>query len=130
MQLNKLELEQKIDRATKYLINRKNFKAIKYLNKFLDKDPSNDEGWLLLGIAKRRIGELDEAIKCLNAAVKLNTSKLEAWGLLTMTLIDKGEVNKAMAIIEKAGQLNPYNSKIKFFCNNLVRVYIKFGPFF
>jgi len=130
MQLNKLEYERGIDTATKYLANDKNFKAIKFLNKLLDKDPSNDEAWLLLGIAKRRIGELDDAIKCLKTATEINTSKIEAWGLLTMTLIDKGDLREAEVIIEKAGSLNPYNPKIQFFRDNLVRVYSKFGPFF
>ena len=130
MQLNKIEYERGIDTATKYLANSKNFKAIKFLNKLLDKDPSNDEAWLLLGIAKRRIGELDDAIKCLKTATEINTSKIEAWGLLTMTLIDKGDLREAEVIIEKAGSLNPYNPKIQFFRDNLVRVYSKFGPFF
>jgi len=130
MQLNKLEYERGIDTVTKYLANDANFKAIKFLNKLLDKDPSNDEAWLLLGIAKRRIGELDDAIKCLKTATEINTSKIEAWGLLTMTLIDKGDLREAEVIIEKAGSLNPYNPKIQFFRDNLVRVYSKFGPFF
>lgn len=130
MQLNKLEYERGIDTATKYLANDKNFKAIKFLNKLLDKDPSNDEAWLLLGIAKRRIGELDDAIKCLKTTTEINTSKIEAWGLLTMTLIDKGDLRGAEVIIEKAGSLNPYNPEIQFFRDNLVRVYSKFGPFF
>jgi len=130
MQLNKIEYERGIDTATKYLANDNNFKAIKFLNKLLDKDPSNDEAWLLLGIAKRRIGELDDAIKCLKTATEINTSKIEAWGLLTMTLIDKGDLRGAEVIIEKAGSLNPYNPEIQFFRDNLVRVYSKFGPFF
>ena len=130
MQLNKLEYEKEIDIATNYLSKQKNFKAIKCLNKYLDKDPSNDEAWILLGIAKRRVGKLDEAIECLKTATELNTSKIEAWGMLTMTLVDKGKIEEAKSIIEKAGQLNPYNPKIQFFRDNLVRVYSKFGPFF
>ena len=130
MQLNKIEYKRGIDTATKYLANDNNFKAIKFLNKLLDKDPSNDEAWLLLGIAKRRIGELDDAIKCLKTATEINTSKIEAWGLLTMTLIDKGDLRGAEVIIEEAGSLNPYNPEIQFFRDNLVRVYSKFGPFF
>ena len=130
MQVNNLEFEREIDTATKHLSNQKNFKAIKCLNKYLDKDPSNDEAWILLGIAKRRVGKLDEAIECLKTATELNTSKIEAWGMLTMTLIDKGKIDEAESIIEKAGQLNPYNPKIQFFRDNLVRVYSKFGPFF
>ncbi|MFX1340360.1 MAG: tetratricopeptide repeat protein [Promethearchaeota archaeon] len=130
MQLNKLEYESGIDTATKYLAEDKSVKAVKFLNKLLDKHPSNDEAWLLLGIAKRRLGKLDDAIKCLQTAADINTSKMEAWGLLTMTYVDKGDLGLAKVIIEKAGRLNPYNPKIQFFRDNLVRVYSKFGPFF
>ena len=130
MQVNKLEFEREIDTATNYLAKQKNSKAIKYLNNLLDKNPSNDEAWLLLGIANRRVGNLNEAIECLKTATDLNTSKIEAWGILTMTLIDKGQIKEAKTIIEKAGKLNPYNPKIQFFRDNLVRVYSRFGPFF
>ena len=130
MQLNELDYDRDINTATKYLANNMNKKAVKYLNKFLDKDPSSDEAWLLLGIAKRRLGKLDDAIKYLKITTEINSSKIEAWGLLTMTLIDKGDLKEAETVIEKAGRLNPLNPEIQFFRDNLVRVYSKFGPFF
>jgi Flp pilus assembly protein TadD len=130
MQVIKSENETNVDLATKYLAQNKNFKAKKYLTKLLNKEPTNDEAWMLLGIANRRMGKLEEAIKCLKITTELNDSKLEAWGLLTMTLIDKGELKEAEAIIEKAGKKNPYNPKIQLLRENLVRIYTKFGPFF
>lgn len=130
MQLNALEFEREIETATKLLVKNKNFKAIKCLNKLLTKNVSNAQAYLLLGIANRRIGKLDEAISYLKKATEKNSSKMEAWGLLTITLIDQGKLEEAKMIIKKAGYLNPYNPKIQFFSNNLVRVYTKFGPFF
>jgi len=96
----------------------------------LDRDPSNDQAWLYLGIVNRRIGKLDEAIKSFETATDLNNTLIEAWGLLTITFMDKGKFKKAEEIMRTAAELNPNDEKIKFYRDNLVRVYKKFGPFF
>ena len=130
MQFNISELETPLNRANELLLRRKNLKAIKYLNKFLDENPSNYYAWLLLGIAKRRINKLNDAIKCFKTTVELNPSLLEAWGLLTITYLDKGDGILAEKTIEKARVLNPDDEKIEFYYENLIRIYKKFGPFF
>ena len=130
MHLNKIELEKQINKATEYLDERKNVKAEKYLSKFVLTEPTNDEAWLLLGIAKRRLGELDKAIDCFKAATEYNSSKEEAWGLLTITYLDKGNIEMAKKAITLAGRLNPNNTKIQFLRYTLVQSYIKHGPFF
>jgi len=96
----------------------------------LDRNPSNDQAWLYLGIVYRRIGKLDEAIKSFETATDLNNTLIEAWGLLTITFMDKGKFKKAEEIMQTAAELNPNDEKIKFYRDNLVRVYKKFGPFF
>lgn len=130
MQFNISELETPLSRVNDLLLKRKNLKAIKYLNKFLDENPSNYHAWLLLGIAKRRIDKLNDAIKCFKTAIELNPSLLEAWGLLTITYLDKGDNMLAEKSIEKARILNPNDEKIEFYYENLIRIYKKFGPFF
>jgi len=130
MQFNISELESPLNRVNELLLKRKNLKAIKYLSKFLDENPSNYYAWLLLGIAKRRIDKLNDAIKCFRTTVELNPSLLEAWGLLTITYLDKGENDLAEKAIEKARKLNPNDEKIQFYYDNLIRIYKKFGPFF
>ncbi|MFX0058242.1 MAG: tetratricopeptide repeat protein [Candidatus Hodarchaeota archaeon] len=130
MQLEISELETTLIPVNELLLKGKNTKAIKYLNKLLDQDPSNDQAWLLLGIAKRRIGKLDEALKCFTAAIELNNALLEAWGLLTITYLDKGFRKLAEESIDKAVVLNPQEEKFEFYRENLIRVYEKFGPFF
>jgi len=130
MQLNKSILIKKLDNAKKYLEESKNEKALKILNKLIKETPTYDEIWLYLGITKRRLGNIDGAIDSFKMAIEINSTMLEAWGLLTITLIDQGNIDMAREIIDKASQLNPYNSKIQFFRNNLVRIYKKFGPFF
>ncbi|MFW9945497.1 MAG: tetratricopeptide repeat protein [Candidatus Odinarchaeota archaeon] len=130
MQFSTFELESSLNHINELLLNNENLKAIKYLEKLLDENPSNNQAWLLLGIAKRRLGTLDEAINCFFTATELNPSLLEAWGLLTITYLEKGEKNLAEKTLEKAIQSNPEDKKIQFYHENLIRLYEKFGPFF
>jgi len=112
------------------LAEQENDKALSAVNKLLDRNPSNDQAWLYLGIVYRRTGKLDEAIKSFETATDLNNTLIEAWGLLTITFMDKGKFEKAEEIMQTAAELNPNDEKIKFYRDNLVRVYKKFGPFF
>lgn len=130
MELETLKLDKELSRANNYLIKEKNSKAIKFLNKILEDDPTNEEAWLLLGIAKRRTEEYLDAIDCFETATELNPSLLEAWGLLTITYMDNHNFAKAKATMERATEKNPDNKKINFYKENLIRVYKKFGPFF
>ena len=130
MELETLKLDKELTRANDFLIKKKNSKAIKFLNKLLDEDPTNEEAWLLLGIAKRRTGEFLDAIESFKTATELKPSLLEAWGLLTITYMDNHDFMEAEATMEKATKFNPNNAKIQFYKENLIRVYKKFGPFF
>ena len=130
MTLNEAILVKKIDNSKKYLEEGNNKKALKVLNELVKEKPSFSEAWLCLGIAKRRLNNLNGAIECFKVVCELDNSMLEAWGLLTISLVDQGKIEIAKETIEKAGQLNPYNSKIQFFRNNLIKLYTKFGPFF
>jgi tetratricopeptide (TPR) repeat protein len=129
MQLE-LKLGKEFDQINVYLIRNENTKAIQLLNNIIDKEPINDSAWLLLGIAKRRIGLLDEAIKCFKIATELNIHCEEGWGLYTVTLMERGKRSDAEEAINKAATLNPDNEKIQFYKENLIRIYEKFGPFF
>jgi len=130
MQFNTLELESKLNHVNELLIKNENLKAIRYLEKLLDENPSNNQAWLLLGIAKRRLGALNDAISCFVTATELNPTLLETWGLLTITYLEKDEKNLAEKTLEKASRLNPEDEKILFYRENLIRLYEKFGPFF
>jgi len=130
MQFTNTSSLKEISHGKKYLEERKDTKAEKYLKKVVEKDPSNDEAWLYLGIARRRLKKSDGAIKCFKNATELNDSMEEAWGLLTITLIDNGKIISAKKIIEKALRLNPKNDRIRFLSKNLTHVYRKFGSFF
>ena len=130
MQASKSKISSQTDKANEFLIQRRNSKAAKILSKLLDEEPLNDEAWLLLGIANRRLGLLEEAVNCFKTAVDINREMEEAWGLLTITFLDLDNINMAKKSIEKARELNPDNEKIDFYSKNLIRVYKNFGPFF
>jgi tetratricopeptide (TPR) repeat protein len=130
MELDKIETQNLLEEVHQFLKERNHEKALYYVNKLLDKNPTNEKAWLYLGITYRRLGKLEDAIKCFDTAADLDNSMVEAWGLLTITYMDKGEIDLAKRTMDKAADLNPKDEKILFYRNNLIRVYDKFGPFF
>ena len=130
MELDEIKNKQAIDQINKLLAEKNNEKALVVVNSLLDKDPSNEQAWLYLGIVNRRIGKLDTAINSFETATELNSTLIEAWGLLTITFMDKGELKKAEEVMKVATELNPLDEKIQFYRENLIRVYEKFVPFF
>ncbi len=130
LELDEIKNKEIIESINKSLTLRDNDKALALVNGLLDKDPSNEQAWLYLGIVNRRLGKLDDAIKCFETATDLNSTLIEAWGLLTVTFIDMKNVKLAQEAMEKAVEFNPLDEKIQFYSDNLIRVYEKFGPFF
>ena len=130
MALDEIKNNEVFELVNKFLAEADNDKALSAVNKLLDRDPSNDQAWLYLGIVNRRIGKLDVAITSFETATELNNTLIEAWGLLTITFLDKGELEKAEEIMKAAAEKNPHDEKIQFYRDNLIRVYKKFGPFF
>jgi len=130
LELDEIKNKQAIEQVNKCLADKNNKKALSIVNKLLDKDPSNEQAWLYLGIVNRRMGKLDVAINSFETATELNNALIEAWGLLTITYMDKGELKKAGKVMKMATELNPLDEKIQFYRDNLIRVYEKFGPFF
>ena len=130
LELDEIKNKQAIEQINKHLADKENHKALGAVNDLLDKDPTNENAWLYLGIVNRRMGKLDIAIKSFETATDLDNAMIEAWGLLTITYMDKGELQKAEEVMETAADLNPLDEKIQFYRDNLIRVYEKFGPFF
>jgi len=130
MALDEIKNNEAFELVNKFLAEQDNDKALSAVNKLLDRDPSNDQAWLYLGIVNRRIGKLDVAISSFETATELNNTLVEAWGLLTITFLDKGEHEKAEEVMKTAADKNPDDEKIQFYRDNLIRVYKKFGPFF
>jgi tetratricopeptide (TPR) repeat protein len=128
--LDEIKNKQALEQVNKCLADQDNKKALSLVNSLLDKNPSNEQAWLYLGIVNRRMGKLDIAIKSFETATELNNTLIEAWGLLTISYMDKGELKKAKDVMKTASDLNPLDEKIQFYRDNLIRVYEKFGPFF
>ena len=128
--LDEIKNKQALEQVNKCLADKNNKKALSIVNNLLDKDPSNEQAWLYLGIVNRRMGKLDVSINSFETATELNNALIEAWGLLTISYMDKGELKKAEEVMKIAAELNPLDEKIQFYRDNLIRVYEKFGPFF
>ncbi|MFX0076097.1 MAG: tetratricopeptide repeat protein [Candidatus Hermodarchaeota archaeon] len=130
MELDEIKNKQAIEQINKFLADKEDHKALVAVNNLLDKDPTNENAWLYLGIVNRRMGKFDIAIKSFKTATELDNAMIEAWGLLTITYMDKGKLKKAEEVMKLAADLNPLDEKIQFYRDNLIRVYEKFGPFF
>lgn len=130
LELDEIKNKQAIEQINKFLADKEDHKALVAVNNLLDKDPTNENAWLYLGIVNRRMGKFDIAIKSFKTATELDNAMIEAWGLLTITYMDKGKLKKAEEVMKLAADLNPLDEKIQFYRDNLIRVYEKFGPFF
>ncbi|GAH50506.1 unnamed protein product, partial [marine sediment metagenome] len=60
MELDEIKNKEIIESINKHLTMRDNDKALAIVNDLLDKDPSNEQAWLYLGIVNRRLGKLDD----------------------------------------------------------------------
>jgi len=125
-----LSLQYRIEKVFKLLRENENAKAIELVTGLLEIDPENDQGWLLLEIANRRVGKLKIAINCFQKATELNSSMEEAWGLLTITYLDQKQEDVAKECLSTSIELNPSSEELKFYQQNLIRIYKMFGPFF
>jgi tetratricopeptide (TPR) repeat protein len=130
MNLNKPSLRKKFEEAEEFLLKQENAKAIELLEQLLDEIPTNERLWLLMGIANRRIGNKKKALQYFKTATELDSSMVEAWGLLTITYIDLNKIDEAQKSINNAAELNPSNEKLRFYSQNLIKIYLEFGPFF
>ena len=125
-----LSLQDRLKKGFDLLREKENQEALELLNNLLESDPENDRGWLLFGIANRRIGKMREAITSFQKATELNNSSEEAWGLLTITYLDSRQEERANKCLLRAIELNPSREELKFYRHNLIRIYKTFGPFF
>ena len=126
----KVSIEDRLERVTELLSEKKDEKAFELVNSLLESEPENDRGWLLLGIVNRRSGKLDAAVKCFREATRLNCSMEEAWGLLAITYLDMRQEKKSEECLLNAVVKNPSSEELKLYEQNLIRIYKTFGPFF
>lgn len=125
-----ISVQDRLERISDVLSKKQNEIAFELLRELLEVDPRNDHGWLLLGIVYRRNGDQINAIKSFQEALRLNNGIEEAWGLLAITYLDKGQEDKAEECLSSAVLTNPTNEELKFYEENLIRIYNTFGPFF
>jgi tetratricopeptide (TPR) repeat protein len=71
-------------------------KAVEELNKSVEEKPNNLLAQLSLGVACRRLNEIDRALSCYEAALKINPKFAEAHYFRANILYDLGNVREAM----------------------------------
>jgi GNAT superfamily N-acetyltransferase len=125
-----ISIRDRLERVSELLGEKQNEKASLLVKELLEIEPESDEGWLLLGISYRRRGNLDGAIECFQKVLRLNSSMEEVWGLLAITYLDKGQEKEAKNCLSNAVLKNPASEELKFYAQNLIRIYKAFGPFF
>lgn len=125
-----LQFQEKIVKVLNDLRSNKNLETIEYIDELFDMELTIDQAWLILGIAKQRLGELDYAIRSFQKTVEFNNFMIEGWGLFTIMYLNKSKILLAENSLERAVELNPNNKKILYYRNNLIHLSEQFGPFF
>jgi len=125
-----LQFQEKIVKVLNDLRSNKNLETIEYIDELFDMEPTIDQAWLILGVAKRRIGGLDYAIRSFQKTVEFNNFMIEGWGLFTIMYLNKSEILLSENSLERAVELNPNNEKFLYYQNNLIHLSEQFGPFF
>jgi len=96
------------DLAKRLLDADENREAAKLLESFLSRDPAQPRGWLMLGAARRRLGELEAAEEATRRALDLDPRYPEALSNLGEILLARGRPAEALALFEKALALSPH----------------------
>ena len=79
--------------------------AAKILQTVLDEDPRNAYAWLDMGVAKQRLGNIDEARRCYETASTLDPSLGKSWLYLGAIYEQQGSVAQASEAYRRGVQL-------------------------
>ena len=81
--------------------------AVEHAQAAVDRYSSFAPAWLVLGVAQRRLGNLNASIGSLRQALKLDPDQLGGWVSLSVCLHDTGELNDALQACQIALKLDP-----------------------
>ena len=81
--------------------------AVRHAQAVVARNADFAPAWLVLGVAQRRLGQLNAAIQSLRQVVKLDPHQLGAWVSLSVALHDTGELVAALQACQTALQLDP-----------------------
>jgi tetratricopeptide (TPR) repeat protein len=90
--------------------NIKDFKkAIEYMNKAIDLNPSNSVYWYNKGVILYNMSDYQSAAKCYETAIELNPKDREAWTYLGSSYSNLSRFDKALKSYQAALDLEPQN---------------------
>ncbi len=92
--------------AHTYLALERRSDTINSCNISIEKEPKNDQAYIVRGVAHRQIGKLNEARLDFQTALKLRRSESASLHLSQLELAE-GNLTEALAVIEQSLKLNP-----------------------
>lgn len=93
--------------AKRLLDRDENRAAANVLERLLARNPGRERGWMMLGAARRKLGELEEAIAATERALALDPRYAEARSNLGELLLVRGHAAEALGQFERALQEAP-----------------------
>jgi ABC-2 type transport system ATP-binding protein len=98
-------------------------KAIKFFDKVIKNNPTNQEAWADKGATLINLGDCKEAINCLTKALELNPKNPLAWYNKGMALNDCGRYEEAVECFNKVLSLDPNVEQARKFVSKIMNVY-------
>lgn len=81
--------------------------AIELFTSQIQQNPQDAEGYIVRGMVRYTLGEIDLALRDFNEAIRLNPKRADAYVDRGRCWSNKGETNKALADYNEAIRLNP-----------------------
>jgi Tfp pilus assembly protein PilF len=102
--------------AAEKLFNAQEYKkAVKYLKKVTEKDPSNTRAWVLMGDSYRSWGKNGQAVMCYEKAIGLDASQKEALMGMGMSYGNMNKHGQAVAPLKYLVKIDPSNALAHFY---------------
>ncbi len=105
-----------------YIMKGEDEKAVDYLNKALDIDADNVEGYVSLGEIYTSQNEIDKAISCLKKAVSIDPENFLGHKLLGQNYLKQAKYDMAIETLEKTSSMSNNDPLVLY---NLSYAYLK-----
>lgn len=103
-----LKRTDKNDYYGKKALDSNNFpKAIEYLTKAIQYNPSNEIAWTNLGLAQLNINQANEAVQSLSNALKISPESMMAKNYLAYAYLQSGNIAYAQSVLMNLIEENP-----------------------
>jgi len=98
-------------------------KAIKFFDKVIKKNPTNQKAWADKGATLINIGDCEEAVNCLDKSLEINPKNPLAWYNKGMALNECGRYEEAVECFNKVLSLDPNVEEARRFVSKIMNAY-------